>query len=115
MATRNHLAVLDPATGAVRAFVPLGGVHLKMAGSPGGRRSYHTLPTHDDQSGALTVVDLAAGEVERTIPIPGMSPLTIGVRPLGQQRRSSGEEAAAEKHQRASSSEQATASNNGPT
>lgn len=81
VATRNHLAILDAATGAERAFVPLGGAHLKMALAPDGRRSYHTLPTSDDRGGVVTIVDLAAGQVERTIPIPGMSPLTIGVRP----------------------------------
>ena len=81
VATRNHLAILDPVTGAERAFVPLGGAHLKMALAPDGRRSYHTLPTLDDQGGAVTVVDLGAGRVERTISIPGMSPITIAVRP----------------------------------
>jgi DNA-binding beta-propeller fold protein YncE len=81
VATRNHLAILDPATGTERAYVPLGGAHLRMALSPDGRRSYHTLPTRDDAGGAVTVVDLGAGQVERTIPTPGMSPLTVAVRP----------------------------------
>ncbi len=79
--TRNHLAVLDAATGAERAFVPLGGAHMRMAVSPGGQRSYHTLPAADEQGGAVTVVDLAAGKVERSISTPGISPFTIGVRP----------------------------------
>jgi DNA-binding beta-propeller fold protein YncE len=79
--TRNHLAIMDAATGAERAFVPLGGAHMKMELSRDGRHSYHTLPTADDQGGAVSVVDLQAGKVERTIPTPGISAVTLGVRP----------------------------------
>lgn len=79
--TRNHLAILDAGSGAERAFIPLGGAHMEMALSADGRRSYHTLPTADEQGGAVTVVDLQAGKVERTISIPGISAFTIGVKP----------------------------------
>jgi DNA-binding beta-propeller fold protein YncE len=79
--TRNHLAIMDAATGAERAFIPLGGAHMKMALSRDGRRSYHTLPAADERGGAVSVVDLAAGKIERTIPTPGISAVTIGVQP----------------------------------
>jgi DNA-binding beta-propeller fold protein YncE len=79
--TRNHVAVLDAATGAERAFIPLGGAHMRMAVSPGDQRSYHTLPAANEQGGAVTVVNLAEGKVERTFSTPGISPFTIGVRP----------------------------------
>ncbi len=82
VAIRNDLAVLDAATGAERAFIPLGGAHINMALSADGRRSYHTLPTADEKgNGAITVVDLASGKVERTISTPGISAVTIGVKP----------------------------------
>lgn len=81
VATRNHLAALDAATGAERAFIPLGAAHMRMAVSPGGQRSYHTLPAADEQGGAVTVVSLAEAKVERTFSTPGISPFTIAVRP----------------------------------
>jgi len=78
VATRNNLAVLDATTGAERSFIALGGAHAKMAMSPSGRYSYHSTAAYDDKGGAVTVVNLASGQV-RAIPTPGMSPLTVGV------------------------------------
>lgn len=79
--TRNHLAIMDATTGAERAYISLGGAHMKMALSRDGRRTYHTLPTADERGGAVSVVDLASGKVERTLSTPGISPVAIGVRP----------------------------------
>jgi hypothetical protein len=73
--------VIDAASGVERAFIPLGGAHLKMALSGDGRRSYHTLPTTAGKGGAVTVVDLAAAKVVRTLATPDMSAVTIGVKP----------------------------------
>ena len=81
VSTRNHLAVLDAASGAERAWIALGGAHYGMALGGDGRHSYHTLAAYDEQGGAVTVVDLAAGRVERTIPVAGMSPAAIAVQP----------------------------------
>jgi DNA-binding beta-propeller fold protein YncE len=80
VATRNHLAVLDAGSGEERAFYALGGAHVKMVVSPDGRHSYHAAPAYGDAGGAVTVVDLTSGEVDR-IDTPGMSAFTIGVRP----------------------------------
>jgi DNA-binding beta-propeller fold protein YncE len=80
VATRNHLAVLDPATGSEKRFIALGGAHAAMTVSARGSYSYHATAAYNDQGGAVTAVNLASGEV-RAIPTPGMSPFTIGVMP----------------------------------
>ncbi len=80
VATRNHLAVLDPATGSEKRFIALNGAHAAMTVSARGGTSYHATAAYNDQGGAVTAVNLASGEV-RAIPTPGMSPFTIGVMP----------------------------------
>jgi len=76
VATRNHLAILDAASGEERSFIALNGAHTKMTISPSGRYSYHPTGAFDDRGGAVTVVNLASGQV-RAIPTPGMSPITV--------------------------------------
>jgi DNA-binding beta-propeller fold protein YncE len=78
VATRNHLTILDAASGAERSFIALNGAHTDMTLSPSGRYSYHPTQAHDEKGGAVTVVNLATGQV-RAIPTPGMSPFTVAV------------------------------------
>jgi DNA-binding beta-propeller fold protein YncE len=76
VSTRNHLTVLDATSGAERSFIALNGAHTSMSMSPSGRYSYHPNQAFDDKGGAVTVVNLASGQV-RAIPTPGMSPITV--------------------------------------
>jgi YVTN family beta-propeller protein len=75
----NQVAVLNPATGALLATIPVPGSPAGIAMSPDGNRAYVTSPDDDP---AWTVIDTAARKVVRRIKLKG-GPLGVAAGPDG--------------------------------